>query len=154
MKKKLLASFSAIVLASSVFASAGFAQSPNAKESLVALGDSITFGYNLGINNQHPSKEAFPYLIDNNDGKEFRVNNLSVPGWTSAQLLDALQNDQRFRQAVTHADVITLDIGSNDLLQAIKTGTLPTAVGTMLSNLTKNIAEIQSLAPNAPHCCF
>lgn len=149
MRKKVLATISAVSLAGALFSSMALAKSPNAKESLVALGDSITFGYNLGVNNEHPSKEAFPYLIDN-DGKDFRVDDLGVPGWNSSQLLDALQNDSRFQQAVKHADTITLDIGSNDLLHGLAAGStdpqaMPKAINTLLTNLFKSILEIRSL---------
>lgn len=152
MKKKLVVTFSTMVLAGSLFATTGFAKNTNAKESLVALGDSITYGFNLGVNNQHPYKEAFPYLIEN-DTKDYRVNNLGVPGWTSIQLLDALKNDQKFRQAVQHADAITLNIGSNDLLQALIQEQNPVAITKaselMMNNIVANIAEIRSLT-NAP----
>lgn len=149
MRKKVLSSLTAAVLTVPLFTSVTLAKSPNATESLVALGDSISFGYNLGVNNDHPSKEAFPYLIEN-DGKDFRVNDLAVPGWRSDQLLDALQNDQEFRQALIHADTVTLDIGSNDLVQGLQTSStnpqaLPQAITTMLQNLNKNIAAIRSL---------
>ena len=149
MRKKLLATLTAVALAGSLFTSATMAKSTNAKESLVALGDSIPFGYNLGVNNQHPSKDAFPFLIEN-DGKDFRVNNLGVPGWRSDQLLNALENDQKFRQAVRHADTITLSIGSNDLLQGLSKGDLnvaaiQVAAAKMLANLKTTITEIRSL---------
>ncbi|MHB1627266.1 MAG: GDSL-type esterase/lipase family protein [Bacilli bacterium] len=87
--------------------------SGNAK-SLVALGDSITFGYDLGKTNLQPSPEAFPYLI----GKagSLSVTDLGVPGLTSSGLLADLATAS-FQQAVKGASVITLDIGSNDLLQ-------------------------------------
>jgi|GEM_PF-594258 len=87
--------------------------SGNAK-SLVALGDSITFGYDLGKTNLQPSPEAFPYLI----GKagSLSVTDLGVPGLTSSGLLTDLATAS-FQKAVKGASVITLDIGSNDLLQ-------------------------------------
>lgn len=99
-------------LLSSPFVSAAGPQN-NSKQSLVSIGDSITFGYNLD-NNHHPSKDAFPYLfaVDEN----YRVRNLGIPGDTSSDLLNKLQ-DQKFQEAVRHADVITLDIGSNDFLK-------------------------------------
>ncbi|GER67429.1 hypothetical protein BpJC7_25940 [Weizmannia acidilactici] len=40
------------------------------KQSLVALRDSITFGYNLGLNNNQPSQHALPYFI----GKEMHLS--------------------------------------------------------------------------------
>jgi lysophospholipase L1-like esterase len=82
--------------------------------SLVALGDSITFGYNLGENNDAPSKYAFPYLIGDYFNKD--VENLGVPGWTSDDLLQALKTPT-FQTAIKKAKIITLDIGSNDILK-------------------------------------
>ncbi len=82
---------------------------------MVALGDSITFGYNLG-NNKAPSTKAFPYLL----GKALHlgtVDDLGVPGATSSDLLKALSTAP-YQQALKQAKVVTLDIGSNDLLHA------------------------------------
>jgi lysophospholipase L1-like esterase len=95
------------------------AKSEPSKKSLVALGDSISFGYNLG-NNHHPSQAAFPFVM----GKEtkMRVRNLGVPGWGTDQLLTAIQQDEKVRQAVRHADVVTLEIGSTDFLQGMLAG--------------------------------
>jgi lysophospholipase L1-like esterase len=86
----------------------------NVKPNLVALGDSITFGYKLEANQTQASPNAFPNLIGNN---AFNVTNLGIPGWTSGQLLAALNTDQ-FINAVKAADVVTLNIGNNDILQA------------------------------------
>ncbi|AEJ42834.1 SGNH/GDSL hydrolase family protein [Alicyclobacillus acidocaldarius] len=80
---------------------------------LVALGDSITFGYNLG-NNEKPSPLAFPYLFAKKEG--WRAIDLGVPGWTSGDLLRALTTDAAMRSDVAAAQVVTVDIGSNDLL--------------------------------------
>ncbi|WP_206885333.1 SGNH/GDSL hydrolase family protein [Alicyclobacillus mali (ex Roth et al. 2021)] len=86
---------------------------PQRVNTLVALGDSITFGYNLG-NNRAPSPLAFPYLIAKEEG--WRAVDLGVPGWTSGDLLQALRTDAAMRADVAEAQVITVDIGSNDLL--------------------------------------
>lgn len=51
-------------------------------------------------------------------GDEVVVTNLGRPGWTSAQLRAALETDDRFRTAVSTADIVTWDIGGNDLLHA------------------------------------
>ncbi|MDQ0257764.1 lysophospholipase L1-like esterase [Evansella vedderi] len=97
-----------------------FAKNENATKSLVALGDSIPYGYNLGNNNNaSPSRVAFPYLIG--EELDMRVRNLAGPGWQTGHLLTALETDQKFRQAVRHADYITLNIGNNDLLKALAT---------------------------------
>lgn len=84
----------------------------NQKPNLVALGDSITYGYNL----ENPESEAFPYLIGNGS---LEVTNLGVPGWTSGELLNAVTTDASFTGALADADIVTLNIGSNDLLQAV-----------------------------------
>jgi lysophospholipase L1-like esterase len=118
MMRGIFKTFILMLIVSLFFATDAFAKSDQAKNSLVALGDSIPFGYNLGGNNNAaPYREAYPYIV----GKEadMRVRNLGVPGWRTDQLLVALETDQKFRQAVRHADYITLSIGNNDLLQAL-----------------------------------
>lgn len=88
---------------------------------LVALGDSISFGYNLGPNLQ-PSPLAFPYLMGQQEN--LPVNDLAVPGWTSGDLLTALPTAP-FAEALSSAKVVTIDIGSNDLLSiGLKDGIL------------------------------
>ncbi|MFD1039770.1 SGNH/GDSL hydrolase family protein [Virgibacillus byunsanensis] len=141
-----------LLVVSLLFSTSTFAKSGNAKESLVSLGDSIPYGYNLTKNdNASTSKYAFPYLIG--DDGDVRVRNLSEPGWKTEQMLSSLQSDQKFRQAVRHADYITLNIGNNDLLQALevaqfKSGGDPVKFVDFLqeeitdSNLFGNIGEI------------
>lgn len=87
------------------------------KESLVSLGDSITFGLNLEKNNNHVSKNAYPSIIA--ESENFRVRNLGVSGDTTEDLLILLQTD-KYRDAIRHADVITLNIGNNDFLQGAR----------------------------------
>lgn len=147
MRKGLMTILAAFMLLGSVFTPVATAKNENAKQSLVALGDSITFGYNLG-NNQHPSKDAFPAIM----GKEadMRVRNLGMSGWGTEQLLTALKHDEKFRQAVRHADVVTLEIGSTDFLQGLLASNgdpevLQGFIDTMLQNLDAIISEIQSL---------
>lgn len=116
--KRIVKFLSLLIIVSLFFSTSAFAKSENAKKSLVSLGDSIPFGYGLTDNTDEPSRDAFPYLI----GKEadLRVRNLAVLGWKTSDLLHALENDQKFIQAVKKADYITLNIGSNDLLKPIK----------------------------------
>ena len=104
----------AILALSTLFSSIASAEK-NERHNLVALGDSITFGLHLEPNQTKPSPNAFPSLIANG---QFNVTNLGVPGWTSADLLNALKTNPTFKNSLKSADVVTLDIGSNDLLQA------------------------------------
>ncbi|WP_240611974.1 SGNH/GDSL hydrolase family protein [Planococcus halotolerans] len=115
---KAAKSLAVILLATSIISPAASAKSDQAKESLVALGDSIPFGYNLGQTNQNPSKAAYPYLIGAEE--DLRVRNLGIPGWQSEQLLGALEDEQKYRQAISHADYVVITIGNNDLLQILR----------------------------------
>jgi lysophospholipase L1-like esterase len=117
---KIFSILSTSVLVGALFCSSAFAKGEDkehkeGKETLVSLGDSITFGYNLGVNNDHPSKLAFPSIIG--EDEDLKTNNLGVPGWTTSDLLNAF-TDSKFVKEVRRADLITLDIGNNDLLNA------------------------------------
>ncbi|MFC0560108.1 GDSL-type esterase/lipase family protein [Halalkalibacter alkalisediminis] len=114
---KLLKSLLILLIFSLVFSTVAYAKSDQAKQHLLGLGDSIPYGYNLGEDNEEPSKFGFPNVMG--EEANLRVRNLSIPGWRSDQMLHALRSEQKFRQAVRHADYITLTIGNNDLLQAL-----------------------------------
>lgn len=147
--------------------SASAATATAAQGELVALGDSITFGYNLG-DNKAPSPEAFPFLMG--QFEHLNVKDLGVPGWTTADLLKHLNTDVLMQNAVKSASVITVDIGSNDLLQtalkygspqSIETSTIGTNIignfvqsltsseKTMTMNLTQILVRINALNPTA-----
>lgn len=96
--KRIFNFFAVLILAASLASPTAFAKNDLAKESLVALGDSIPFGLNLGKTNQNPAKFAYPFLIGAEE--DLRVRNLGVSGWQSGQLLDALQDAQKYRQAL------------------------------------------------------
>lgn len=83
---------------------------------LVSIGGSITYGYNLGVNNDHPSQKAFPFLIGKKN--HLQVDNLAVPGWTTEDLLNAIDRPS-FTDSLQSATWVTLDIGGNDLLSAL-----------------------------------
>lgn len=152
--KFLVAAFIAFTLGTS----AAFADYNHGKDSLVALGDSIPFGYNLGNNNNRPAKAAFPYLIG--EEADLRVRNLGVPGWQSDDLLVALETNKEFRQAVRHAEYVTLNIGSNDFLEILRAANVESGGNSELfqqlvrqkldtsdafGNLAEIIQEIRSL---------
>lgn len=115
---KILKSLALLLLFSMLFFPTAHAKSYNGKQSLVSLGDSIPYGSKLNQHNHTPSKSAYPYLIG--DEANLRVQNLGVPGWKTSDLLLALKTDQKYRQAIRHADYVTITIGSNDLLKALK----------------------------------
>lgn len=88
------------------------------KESLVALGDSIPFGYSPYSNNNRPAKFAYPYLIG--DKADVKVRNLAVSGWQTDDLLAALESNKKFRQALKRADYVTVQVGGNDFLEILR----------------------------------
>lgn len=156
--KKITKSLAVLILATSVAMPSAFAKSDQGKDSLVALGDSIPFGLNLGQTNQNPYKMSYPYLIG--DEGDLRVRNLGVSGWQSDQLLVALESDQQYRQAVNHADYVTITIGNNDLLQILREAatesggdqtlfqqllTQKIAANDVFANIAATIAETRSL---------
>lgn len=80
----------------------------------MALGDSLA----SGLNGRPSYVDVYRRLLQRQTGRTVRLTNLGRPGWSSGQLLDALRNDSRFRDAVSSADVVTWDIGGNDILRA------------------------------------
>ena len=106
-------------------------QSPKPKLNIVALGDSITFGY------PPPSTTGFPDLITG----ARNVEKFGGSGATSSQLLAAIQsNPKEFKRALKKADVITINIGSNDLMQATNMSTLFAKLQPLVPNLEENLA--------------
>jgi lysophospholipase L1-like esterase len=82
--------------------------------SYVALGDSLA----AGAIAEQGYVPRFANLMAKDTGKQVQVTNFGVPGWQSSDLLNALKTDSRTRSAVENAQVITFDIGGNDLLHA------------------------------------
>lgn len=126
----------------------------NAPVRYVALGDSISSGYGL----EDPETQAFPALLAAED--EAELTNLAVAGTTSSGLLTML-DEEAVVEAVRNADVITLTIGGNDLMDALyaylaeSTGrttdemrTLLSGEGGTLSLLT--LARLVVAAPDFP----
>ena len=114
MKRKFLAILLSLAMLFTLLPpGAALAASP----SYVALGDSITTGYGLA-----EGETAFPTTVMNNVGAT--LTNLAADGETSASLLDKLTNESNEKytdvtSAVQSADVITITIGGNDLMDAL-----------------------------------
>jgi lysophospholipase L1-like esterase len=90
----------------------------------VALGDSIAYGYGLeDREEQSYTGRIARYLESRYDCVLF--NNFGTNGMTSDDLLDVLSNPEnenykKYRSTISYADIVTLSIGSNDLLQFLK----------------------------------
>ena len=111
MRRKLWAIVVCICMLTTIFSVQALAADET--PSYVALGDSITTGY--GLTNKET--EAFPVLIAGETGTT--LTNLAEDGETSASLQTKLQTNESVKTAVAGADVITITIGGNDLMNAL-----------------------------------
>jgi lysophospholipase L1-like esterase len=80
----------------------------------VALGDSLATGFGA-FKGYVPRYEAY---IDTDTGVAVTRTNLGQNNWTSSQLLSALRHDPTFRRAIREAQIVTWNIGGNDLRAA------------------------------------
>ena len=105
---------------------------PKLKLNIVALGDSITFGY------PPPSTTAFPDLIT---GAK-KVVKFGESGATSSELLAVINsNPKKFRAFIKKADVVTINIGSNEFMQETGLATLFARLQPLVPNLEANLAN-------------
>jgi len=126
------------------------------KEGIVyhAFGDSIATGYGLpgyiaGEGDSAPDayrKKVAGYLQENSPEKIVHHQCLAVDGLDSAHFLDALTNPEneqyeQYRRAVAEADVLTLSIGSNDILIPFMEA-VAEAFGCSLGDLYAKVTEI------------
>lgn len=80
----------------------------------LALGDSITAGYGVGGRSFAAMYYSHLLQIDPN----LRYVNYGVKGLTTLGLVNMLATNARLRSLVVQADIISITIGSNDLLRA------------------------------------
>ena len=90
----------------------------------VALGDSIAYGYGL----QDRDEQSYVSLVRKHLEKQYDYvisSNFGTNGLRSDELLEILTNPEheqykRYRETLRYADVVTVSIGSNDLLHLVK----------------------------------
>src|SRR5215216_1390010 len=80
----------------------------------VALGDSLATGFGA-FRGYVPRYESH---LEADTGVAVTRTNLGQNGWTSSQLLSALRSDPKFRRSTRGAEVVTWNIGGNDLRAA------------------------------------
>jgi len=97
-----------------VGASQGTTLAAPASWDYVALGDSLATGFGA-FKGYVPRYEAH---VETDTGVAVTRTNLGQNGWTSSQLLSALCNDPTFRRATREAEIVTWNIGGNDLRAA------------------------------------
>ncbi|MDP4177709.1 MAG: GDSL-type esterase/lipase family protein [Bacillota bacterium] len=95
-----------------------------------ALGDSISYGYSADPGKGYVDL-LYNYLKVQKRYDGLKLNNLSVLGATSGDLLNSIKTDQKFQDSIKSSTIITISIGGNNLLQplisavAIKFGVNP-----------------------------
>jgi lysophospholipase L1-like esterase len=80
----------------------------------VALGDSLA----AGVGAERGYVDRYAAHLRDDTGARVRVSNLGVSGQTSPELLDALREDGSMRRALEGAEIVTFNIGINDLGRA------------------------------------
>ena len=108
--KKLAACIAVMSMILCMLPVSAFAQE-DTPETYVALGDSITSGYGLS-----EDESAFPALVAETCG--LTLDNQGIAGATSADLLAGLGDGSL---KVAGADVVTITVGGNDLMDALYT---------------------------------
>lgn len=149
---KMSRKFSSLVLIGALLASlpiTAFAKSPEKKVvDYVALGDSLAAGMTPtgGIDFGYAD-----YLVDRFEQSQYTVDfkNYGVPGYTSGHLKLDILNKADVQAKIKEAELITIDIGSNDLLNVLNTPTqIQGAIGTVAVNLQNILSTIDGLNPN------
>ncbi len=143
MKRKsqrIVASFLMLVMFSTIFTTrvkaAVYDEEINkAVYSCVGIGDSIV----------ELSDSYVRDILDDveSEYEKFTFTNLGVSGWTSTDLLNALKTNTSMRDTVKNADFIVLDIGGNDIQQAVMKQ-FAAGLGCTVSTIDSTIAKLQS----------
>ncbi len=136
----------------------------------LALGDSIATGSLTFFSSTTPFPRFLANQLSQDSGHPVTLQNYGRNGLNSAQMLQQLQFDNRLRNMIREADLITLCIGGNDLLKATPVPGFnsifhPVAqqgVGQFLHSYPQIINNIRDTNPNAtlitmtlynPYCC-
>ncbi|MCL6574037.1 MAG: SGNH/GDSL hydrolase family protein [Bacillus sp. (in: Bacteria)] len=125
-----------------------FANGPEKKVvDYVALGDSLAAGMTPtgGLDLGYPD-----YLVNRFEQSQYTVGfkNFGVPGYTSTQLKNDVLTKTDVQMKIIEAEFITIDIGSNDLLQALSNpAQIPATIGKVAVNLQTILAGIDMLNP-------
>lgn len=130
MRKRIVVLLCSLLLFCGVLPARAFAAR---QPSYVALGDSISAGYGLG-----EGELSFPEKLAEDKGCVL-TDLSSNDGVTSADLIETL-NTNEAAKAVTSADVITITIGGNDLMNALYEY-LADASGTMTADDIRDVLE-------------
>ena len=118
---------------------------------LVALGDSLTFGYGDSTGAGYVGR--LREQLEARTEKPVRVvGNFAVSGYTTAQVLADLREREGIAAALKRADAVLLTAGGNDLLRLgdeIDVEAFEANVPEALANIRDILATIRDVAPEA-----
>jgi len=154
IKKKV----SGLLIASTLVAVAPFSAQAKGNEvhnkekhkiDYVALGDSLAAGQTP----YHQYDKTYPdYLVKRFEQSQYGVSydNFGVSGYTSENLKNGILNNPEVQDEIKKANLITIDIGANDLLAKLKTDPahVTDSLMTVANNLQVILQTIDSLNPN------
>lgn len=110
----------------------------------LALGDSIAYGYGLA----NRDTESYAQIVRQKEGiSSSDFSNLGVTGMTCEQFHSKIQTSE-YTNAIKNADLITISIGSNELLGIAKTG-VAQVTGVSMTSPTF-LSDVQSSFTSSP----
>ncbi|SMF81204.1 Lysophospholipase L1 [Paenibacillus uliginis N3/975] len=83
-----------------------------------AVGDSLTFG--IGAVPGSGFVPLYRWMSEVHLQQFVAYDNLGINGLTSEELYERVMRDSRFRSRLKEASIITISIGGNDLIRAVK----------------------------------
>lgn len=106
----------------------------------LALGDSITAGYGVGLDK---SFATIYYRVLRNQGRFMQYSNLGMNGLDSAGLAALMRENRRVRTTLAQAQIVTLTVGSNDVLTLVRGRRI--SPGTVLSSMGYHLMSAGSV---------
>jgi lysophospholipase L1-like esterase len=103
----------------------------------VALGDSNPAGYGVG----RSYVDIFANYIATDLGVEVRLHNRAFDGAKSIQLLTGLRMDPDLQQDIRDAEVVTIDVGGNDWIPALRAYPDNTCGGTVNQDCLRRLVQ-------------
>ena len=110
----------------------------------LALGDSVIRG--VGADQSENMVTQFSNLLSEQAHKKIEFDNRGINGITSGELNQLVQAGQ-FDQSIKQADIITINVGGNDIIHAAKGLNLQSVFQTydqLQADFTKNLSAITS----------
>jgi lysophospholipase L1-like esterase len=119
-----------------------------------ALGDSLGAGLNDSQGGYVP---RFRNYVQADTGANVTLNNRSVSGWKATDLLHALRTDESLRTQIANSQIVTWNIGANDIQDALRLyqsgacggadnqDCIRAAIATLKTNWNAIVAQILSL---------